>query len=322
MRKIEDQLHVLEKAFKTSEESLQEAKRQLTQQNGKITIQNTVIMKLNEQLSEVKREKQRQKKEYENNQQQAHKTEEEDKNKELELCNYIKELKEFNEKIRTENEKLKEELRKEIKEKDGRAKEAEKLDTTVKKMEQELGSLKNKNTEVMKINKLLEEQSSEVTRESELGGRLKDLSRYNAATGEQSASIDNIPMAGERETTNRVRTSQSSQDTTHGSSKKETPRTSSRNTSAIQISRNSKARASRQSQECIACGSPDHKIRHCDKKRNIYVRNNSGILTKETIKDVPNNEQIKSIRLRKMNRTDEEAKEAFIFFIQNRQQQK
>ena len=220
LRKIEGQLDVLENAFKTSEESLQEAKRQLTQQNGTITIQNTVIMKLNEQLSEVKREKQRQKKEYENNQQQAHRTEEEAKNKELELCNYIKELKESNEKIRTENEKLKEELKKEIKEKDGRAKEAEKLDTTVKKMEQELDSLKNKYTEVMKINKLLEEQSSEGTRESDFEGRLKDLARYNAATGEQNASIDNIPMAGERETTNRLRTSQSSRDTSHGSSKK------------------------------------------------------------------------------------------------------
>ena len=52
LRKIEDQLHVLEKAFKTSEKSLQEAKRQLTQQNGTITIQNIIIMKLNEQLSQ------------------------------------------------------------------------------------------------------------------------------------------------------------------------------------------------------------------------------------------------------------------------------
>ena len=54
LRKIEDQLHVLEKAFKTSEDSLIEAKRHLTQQKGTITIQNTIIMKLNEQLSEVK----------------------------------------------------------------------------------------------------------------------------------------------------------------------------------------------------------------------------------------------------------------------------
>ena len=92
-------------------------------------------------------------------------------------------------KIRTENEKRKEELRKEIKEKDGRAKEAEKLDITVKKIEQELESLKNKYTEVMKINKLLEEQSSEGTRESDLEDRLKDLVRYNAATGEQNASM-------------------------------------------------------------------------------------------------------------------------------------
>ena len=45
-------------------------------------------------------------------------------------------------KIRTENETLKEELRKEIQEKDGRAKEAEKVDTTVRKMEQELETLK------------------------------------------------------------------------------------------------------------------------------------------------------------------------------------
>ena len=90
--------------------------------------------------------------------------------------------------------------------------------------------------------------------------------------------------------------------------------TNSRNTSTTQISRNSKAGASRQSQECLARGPPDHKIRHCDKKRNIYVRNDSDILTKEIIKEVLNNEQIKSIRLRKMNRTDEEAKEAFICF--------
>ena len=54
LRKIEDQLHVLEKAFKTSEESLIEAKRQLTHQKGTITIQNAIIMKLNEQLSEIK----------------------------------------------------------------------------------------------------------------------------------------------------------------------------------------------------------------------------------------------------------------------------
>ena len=60
-----------------------------------------------------------------------------------------------------------------------------------------------------------------------------------------------------------------------------------------------------------ACRSPDHKLRHCDKKRNIYVRNNNGIFTKEIIKD---NEQMKSIRLRKMNRTNEESKEAFICF--------
>ena len=40
----------------------------------------------------------------------------------------------------------------------------------------------------------------------------------------------------------------------------------------------------------------------------------TGILTKEIIKDVLNNEQIKSIRLQKMHRTDEEAKEAFICF--------
>ena len=65
LSKIEDQLHVLEKAFKTSEESLKEAKRQLTQQKGTIIIQNTIIMKLNEQNSEVKREKLRQKNEYE-----------------------------------------------------------------------------------------------------------------------------------------------------------------------------------------------------------------------------------------------------------------
>ena len=88
--------------------------------------------------------------------------------------------------------------------------------------------------------------------------------------------------------------------------------TNSKNTSITQIPRNSKAGASRQSHDCLAYGSLDHKIRHCDKKRNIYVRNNNGILTKEIIKEVLNNEQIKSIRLRKMNRTYEEAKEAFI----------
>ena len=70
-------------------------------------------------------------------------------------------------------------------------------------MKQELESLKSKYAEVMKINKLLEEQSSEGTRESDLEGRLKDLAGYNADTGEQNASIDNIPMAGERETTNK-----------------------------------------------------------------------------------------------------------------------
>ena len=73
--------------------------------------------------------------------------------------------------------------------------------------------------------------------------------------------------------------------------------TNSRNTSTTQISTNSKAGASRHSQECLACGSLDHKIRHCDKKRNIYVRNDSGILTKEIIKEILNNGQIKSIRL-------------------------
>ena len=62
----------------------------------------------------------------------------------------------------------------------------------------------------MKINKLLEEQSSEGARESDPKGRLKDIARYNAATGEQNDSTDNIPMAGKRETINSVRTSQSS----------------------------------------------------------------------------------------------------------------
>ena len=181
-------------------------------------------------------------------------------------------------------------------------------------MEQELESLKSKYTEVMKINKLLEEQSSERTRESDLEGKLKDLAGYNAATGEQNASIDNVPVTGERETTNRVQTNQSSRDATPGSSRKETPMTNSRNTSTFQISRNNQAGVSRQSQECLACGSADHKIRHCDKKRNIYVRNNRGILTKEIIKNVQNNEQTKSIRQRKMHRTGEEAKEAFICF--------
>ena len=86
-------------------------------------------------------------------------------------------------KIRTENETLKEELRKEIKEKDERAKEAEKVDTVIRKMEQESETLKSKYTEVMKINKLLEKQSSEGTRESSLEGRLKDLVGYNAVAG-------------------------------------------------------------------------------------------------------------------------------------------
>ena len=166
----------------------------------------------------------------------------------------------------------------------------------------------------MKINKLLEKQSSEGTRESNLEGRLKDLTGYNAATGEQNASIDTVAVVSDRETTNRARTSQSSRDSTHGSSRKETPMTNSRNTSTTQISGISKAGASRQSHDCLACGSPDHKIRHCDKKRNIYVRNNNDILTKEIIKEVLNDEQIKSIRLRKMNRTDEEGKEAFFCF--------
>ena len=95
-----------------------------------------------------------------------------------------------------------------------------------------------------------------------------------------------------------------------------------KNTSTTQMPRNSKAGASRKTHECLARGLLDHKIRHCNKKRNIYVGNNDGILTKEIIMEVLNNEQIKSIRLRKMNRTDEEAKEAFICFIQNRLQQK
>ena len=47
-------------------------------------------------------------------------------------------LKESNEKMRTENETLKEKLRKDIKEKDGRAKEVVKVNTTVRKMKQEL----------------------------------------------------------------------------------------------------------------------------------------------------------------------------------------
>ena len=83
-------------------------------------------------------------------------------------------------KIRTENETLKEELRKEIKEKDERAKEAEKVDTVIRKMEQESETLKSKYTEVMKINKILEKQG---TRESSLEGRLKDLAGYNAVAG-------------------------------------------------------------------------------------------------------------------------------------------
>ena len=64
-----------------------------------------------------------------------------------------------------------------------------------------------------------------------------------------------------------------------------------KNTSTTQISRNSKAGASRQEHECPACGLLDHKIRHCDKKRNIYVKNNNGIITKEIIKEALNNEQ-------------------------------
>ena len=225
-------------------------------------------------------------------------------------------MKKYEQKIKT----LKEELRKEIKEKDGRAKEAEKQDTTVKNMEQELESLKGKYTEVMKINKLLEEQSSERTRKSDVEGRLKDLAGYNAATGEQNDNIDNIPITGERETTNRVQTSQSSQDATHGSRKEETPMTNSRNTSTFQISRNNKVGVSRQSQECLACGSADHKIRHCDKKRNIYVRNNRGILTKEIIKDVLNNEQIKASGCERCIELMRKLKRPSSVFIQNRQQ--
>ena len=60
-------------------------------------------------------------------------------------------------------------------------------------MEQELETLKSEHTEVMKINKTLEEkQSSETTRESKLESRLKDLAGYNAATGEKNASMNNI----------------------------------------------------------------------------------------------------------------------------------
>ena len=42
-------------------------------------------------------------------------------------------------------------------------------------MEQELETLKSKYTEVMKLNKILEKQSSEITRESKLEDGLKDL---------------------------------------------------------------------------------------------------------------------------------------------------
>ena len=59
-------------------------------------------------------------------------------------------------------------------------------------------SLKSKYTEVMKISKLLEKQSSEGTRESDLEGRLIELAGYNAVTGEQNACTDNIPTAGGR----------------------------------------------------------------------------------------------------------------------------
>ena len=111
------------------------------------------------------------------------------------------------------------------------------------------------------------------------------MAGYNAATGEQNASMNKLAGVDQS-----ALTSQGSLYTAHGSSRKELPMTNSKNTATTQVSRNSKAGAARQSHECLAFCSPDHKIRRCHKKRNIYVRNNIDVLTNKLIKDALNNE--------------------------------
>ena len=52
-----------------------------------------------------------------------------------------------------------------------------------------------------------------------------------------------------------------------------------------QNSREKAVGAANQSQEGLACGFTNHKIKHCDSNRTIYEREKNGTLTKKIIQD-------------------------------------